>query len=86
MYDIAKVSSYICDKFYKVVYKRGDIEKSVIGLMLNYASGNIVLLAEEGVYHIKYNDIVFMKPDGDIPIEKLSKEYIDVIATFVKEN
>lgn len=85
MYDIAKVSSYICDKFYKVIYKRGDIEKSVIGLMLNYTSGNIVLLAEEGVYHIKYNDIIFMRPDGDIPIEKLSKEYIDVIATFVKE-
>lgn len=86
MYDIATISNYICEKFYEVIYKRGDIEKSVIGLLLNYASGNIVLLAEEGVYHIKYHDIIFMRPNGNVPIDKFSKEYIDVIATFIKEN
>lgn len=86
MYDMTTISNYVCEKFYRVIYKIGNIEQSVIGLLLNYAGGNIVLLAEEGVYHIKYHDIIFMRPDGNVPIDKFSKEYIDVIKTFVKKN
>lgn len=86
MYNIRKVSSYICDKFYAVTYSEDGLVKKVFGLMLNYASGNIVLLAESGVYHIRYSDILFMKPIVDIPIEKLDKEYVDVISVFEDEN
>lgn len=38
------------------------IEHHIKGLFLDYASGNIVLLVDEGVYHLKYKDIIFMKP------------------------
>ena len=84
MYNIAKVSSYICDKFYAVTYSEDGLIRKTFGLMLNYASGNIVLLSEDGVYHIRYKDILFMK-SIDVPIEKLNKEYADVISAFAED-
>lgn len=88
MYNIALVSHYICEKFYKITYKRNNVEKTVYGYLLNYANGNIVLLAEEGVYHIQYKDIIFMAPDGEKILEEYKKyntEYIDLLMTFIKK-
>ena len=81
MYSMKKVTDYICDKFYSVIYKNDYTEGKVIGLMLNYNGGNIDLLSENGVYHISYNDIVFMKPI-DIPVKNLSEEFIRMLAAF----
>lgn len=85
MFNMAKVTEYACDKYYRVIYKRDyyEEEHKVEGLLLNYASGNIVLLSEKGIYHIKYNDIVFMKPI-EPPTNRLSKEFNDLLKSFKK--
>lgn len=76
MIDMSKVTEYVCDKYYRIVYQRDpcDFEHSVNGLLLNYACGNVVLLSEKGIYHIKYNDIVFMAPI-EPPINKFNDEF-----------
>ena len=87
MYNIGAVTSYICDKYYYVTYKHdGFIERSIKGLLLNYASGNIVLLADEGVYHIKYSDIILMSPIRVFPLEKCSEEFQKLIKSFETED
>ena len=87
MYNMGAVTSYVCDKYYYVVYKNDNlIEHAVKGLLLNYASGNIVLLADEGIYHIKYNDILFMKPIKKFQLEKCSEEFHKLIQSFNTEN
>ena len=85
-YNIGAVTGYICGNFYYVQYQNdGFIDVAVKGLLLNYASGNIVLLADEGVYHIKYNDILFMKPIKKFPLEKCSEEFQKLIQSFSSE-
>ena len=86
MYDIGAVTGYVCDKYYYVVYKNDNlIEHPIKGLLLNYASGNIVLLADEGVYHIRYNDIILMKPIRSFPLERCSEEFQKLIKSFETE-
>jgi hypothetical protein len=86
MYDIGAVTGYVCDKYYYVVYKNDNlIEHPIKGLLLNYASGNIVLLADEGVYHITYNDIILMKPISSFPLERCSEESQKLIKPFETE-
>lgn len=80
MLEIDMAFKYACDKYYFIIYDRrhcGD-EQRVEGILLNYVSGNIVLLSENGIYHIPYKDILFMKPIIPI-IEKFNKEYADVV-------
>ena len=87
MYNMGAVTEYVCDKYYYVVYKNDNlIEHPIVGLLLNYASGNIVLLADEGVYHIRYNDIILMKPIKNFPLEKCSGRFRDMIESFQTEN
>lgn len=79
MFDMSKICSYVCDRYYQVIYK-GDYyltEQAVSGFLVNY-TGSIVLLSEKGIYHIGYKDIVFMKPIN-VPRNKLSKEFLDLI-------
>ena len=54
--------NYACGRYYYVEYKRNGIEFNVKGLLEHYYSGNVVLLSENGIYHIKHKDIIFMKP------------------------
>lgn len=83
MYDMGAVTGYVCDRFYYVKYQNDSlIDIAVKGLLLNYASGNIVLLADEGIYHIKYGDILFMKPIKNFPLEKCSEEFKNLIQSF----
>lgn len=69
------LSNYICERYYIVTYKIYQDEKTVKGLLLNYQSGNIVLLSEDGIRHIKFKDIVFMSPTVMKPLEQYSEEY-----------
>ena len=86
MYNMGAVTSYVCDKYYYVVYKNDNlIERRIKGLLLNYASGNIVLLADEGIYHIKYNDIILMKPIKNFTLERCSEEFQKLIQSFNTE-
>lgn len=83
MFNMGAVTSYVCDKYYYVVYKNDNLIKHPIkGLLLNYASGNIVLLADEGIYHIQYKDIILMKPIKVFPLEKCSDEFQRLIKSF----
>lgn len=82
-----KAFGYACDKYYFVIYDREHCgyEQRVEGLLLNYASGNVVLLADKGMYHIKYKDIVFMKPI-EPPVDKLSEEFKELLKSFKEDN
>ena len=57
------VSNFICDRLYHIIYRdyAGDI-KTVRGLLIHYACGNVDLVNSLGGYHIAYKDIVFMEP------------------------
>ena len=82
-----KAFDYACSKYYIVVYDRdhGGYEKRVHGLLLNYASGNLVLLSDKGMYHLKYKDIIFMRPI-EPPMDELSEEFKEVLESFKKDN
>lgn len=56
------ICAQICDKNYVVEYNHYGYENTIKGKLLNYCSGNIVLLAEDGIYHLKYRDITYMAP------------------------
>ena len=85
MFDMSKVTEYVCDKFYYVIYKRYDEEQRAEGLLLNYASGDIVLLSEKGIYHIKHKDIIFMKP-FEPPVYRMSEEFKRLLESFDEDN
>lgn len=82
-----KAFEYACDKYYYVIYDRDrcGYEQRVEGLLLNYASGNVVLLSDKGMYHIKYKDIVFMKPI-EPPVDKFSDEFKELLKSFKEDN
>lgn len=85
--NMAKAFGYACDKYYSVIYDRGHCgyEQRVEGLLLNYASGDIILLSDKGMYHIKNRDIVFMGPIKP-RIDKLSEEFKEVLESFKKDD
>lgn len=87
MLNMDKIFGYACDKYYLVIYDREHCgyEQKVEGLLLNYVSGNVVLLADKGMYHIKYRDIVFMKPI-EPPVDKLSEEFKEILKSFKENN
>lgn len=79
MNDMLKFSNYVCGKFYSVIYKKLNQEISTVGMLINYASGNIDLLSIDGIYHINYNDIVFMGPVKNFPLDKCSEEFQNIV-------
>lgn len=75
----ADIGSYVCNKHYIVNYNHNGYEEACAGFLLNYYGGNIVLLSEDGVYHIEYKDIVFMKPGRIKSLDKFNIEYQNLI-------
>lgn len=83
MKDVFKAFDYACYKFYYVIYNRnGLVEQRVEGLLLNYTGGDVVLLSENGIYHIKYKDILFMKPFAP-PMDRLSEEFKSLLNYYM---
>lgn len=77
------ICSYVCDKYYIVDYNYYDTTLTVKGFLVTYYGGNVVLLSEEGIYHIKYKDIIFMKPMKMLPpLDKFNTEYQKVLETL----
>lgn len=74
-----KLSDYVCDRYYVVTYGNKEFEKHVKGILVNYNNGNIVLLSEDGIRHIKYNEITFMSPTPMKKIEKYNEKYQDFL-------
>lgn len=60
--DESEICAQVCDKNYIVEYNHCGYENIIKGKLLNYWSGNIVLLTEDGIYHLKYKDIIYMAP------------------------
>ena len=83
MINIDRAFEYACNKYYYVIYDRDrcGYEQRVDGILLNYTGSNIVLLSEKGMYHIKYKDIIFMKPI-EPRMDKLNKEFKVLLESF----
>ena len=73
------ICGYVCDRYYIIDYNHDGYSSTTKGFLLNYYNGNIVLLAEDGIYHLKYKDIVFMKPAKVLPLNKFSSEYQELL-------
>ena len=73
------ICEYACNKYYVVDYNHNGYKSTVKGMLLNYYSGNIVLLSEDGIYHMKYQDIIFMKPINISSLSKTSVEYKELL-------
>ena len=83
MKNLFKAFDYACYKFYYVIYNRNGLaEQRVKGLLLNYTGGDVVLLSENGIYHIKYRDIIFMKPFAP-PMDRLSEEFKNLLNYYM---
>lgn len=87
MFDMNKICEYVCDRYYHVTYDRDYMgrEQYVQGLLLNYYSGNVVLLTPKGICHIKYKDIIFMMPI-EPPMNKLNEEFKELLECLKKDN
>lgn len=83
---MGKVCEYVCDRYYHVIYNRDTMDKEqfVQGLLLNYYGGNVVLLTQKGICHIKYKDIIFMIPI-EPPIDKFNKDFKELLESFKEE-
>lgn len=79
MRHLDRISEYVCGRYYRVVFKNDYLEKSISGLLINYAGGNIVLLSEEGIYHIKYKDIISMHPIKVFNFKEFNDDYREII-------
>lgn len=75
------ICEYVCDRYYIVDYGYKGDTLTVKGFLLNYYNGNIVLLAENGIYHLKYKDIVFMKP-VQLPLGVFNNKYLELLKTL----
>ena len=82
MKDMFKAFDYACDKFYYVIYNKYGVEQRTEGLLLNYTGGDIVLLSESGIYHLKHKDVLFMKPFNP-PMDRLSEEFKDLLKYYM---
>ena len=80
------ICEYVCNKYYAIQYNHAGYKSTIKGLLLNYYSGNVVLLSEDGIYHLKYQDIIFMKPVNTPSLNKFNPEYREVLKKLqVKE-
>lgn len=86
MFDMNKVCEYICNRYYHITYDKDFYgrEQFVQGLLLHYDGGNVVLLTQKGICHIKYKDIIFMIPI-EPPMNRLSEEFKELLDSL-KEN
>ncbi|MBR5796374.1 MAG: hypothetical protein IKY26_09540 [Erysipelotrichaceae bacterium] len=82
MKDVYRAFDYACYKFYYVIYNRYGVEQRVEVLLLNYTGGDTVLLFEKGICHIKYKDIIFMKP-FEPPMDRLNEEFKSLLKYYM---
>ena len=75
------ICEFICDKFYRVETFDG---KNIVGFMINYYCGNIVLLINKGICHIPNRDIMNLYPYQP-KIENFSEEYQQLISELLKD-
>ena len=64
----------VCDKYYLVQYCHNHYIEDIKGYLWNYNSGNIVLVTNEGVYYIKREEVLFMRPIKPFDIEVIEEK------------
>ena len=80
------VCNFVCGRYYLVEYKYCDVVLSIKGLLENYFGGNVILLAEDGIYHIKYKDIVHMRPVKMPSLDKFNECYQVLLKALQKDD
>ena len=80
------ICGYVCDRCYVVDYDHNGYTSTIKGFLLNYYNGNVVLLSEDGIYHLKYKDIVFMKPAKVLSFDKFSSEYKELLKILQEDD
>lgn len=79
------ICGYACDRYYIIDYNHDGYSSTTKWFLLNYYNGNIVLLAEDGIYHLKYKDIVFMKPTKAL-FDKFSLEFKELLKILQEDD
>lgn len=64
----------VCDKYYLVQYCHNHYIEDIKGYLWNYNSGNIVLVTNEGVYYIKREEVLFMRPIKPFDIKGIEEK------------
>ena len=77
--------NFACGRYYLVEYEHYGVILSARGLLENYFGGNIVLLAENGIYHIKDKNIVHMQPIKMPSLDKFNERYQNLLKELEKE-
>lgn len=80
------ICNHACGRYYIIDYDYCGTVLSVKGLLENYYNGNIILLSEDGLYHIKYKDIVFMKPIKMPSLDKFNEGYQELLKVLLEDN
>ena len=80
------VCNFVCGRYYLVEYKYCDVILDIKGLLENYYGGNVILLAEDGVYHIKYKDIVHMRPVKMPSLDKFNERYQELLKSLQEDD
>lgn len=76
------IYDFICNKFYRVETFDG---RNIVGFMIHYYCGNVVLLINEGVCHVPQRDIVNLYPYNP-EMEKFSEEYQQLISELLRDD
>lgn len=76
------IYGFICNKFYQIETFDGI---TIVGFMINYYCGDVVLLINEGVCHIPLRDIVSLHPCNP-KMEKFSEEYQQLISELLRDD
>ena len=77
------VSDYVCDKAYRVVYRKYDEDNEiVVGLLVHYDVGSMDLVNVFGLYHIDYTKIIEVEP---VSFDKLRgpKDFIEFVNNYL---
>lgn len=80
-YDTNLLFEKACDKIYYVELDEEYKNRSLLGLLLNYYGGNIILFTENGIAHIPYHNIKVM-----LPTKHVSDELKKILNECVKKN
>ena len=75
------ITEFICNRFYRVEIFDG---RYVVGFLLNYNSGNLILLVNEGICHISRDDVARLYPYNPNK-EKFSDEFQALISELLKD-
>ena len=80
------ICNYVCGGYYIINYNHCGVVLSVEGLLEHYCKGNIILLSEDGLYHIKIKDVVLMKPIKMPSLDKFNERYQELLKTLQEDD